>query len=159
MDSIAVLLTREQALMELLVYRLVTLRQLLLAGETRFLEQASREVEAATAAVRDSELERAVLVQGVASDRGLVEPSLSDLLADAPDVWRGHLQTLHRSLRDSALEAADLLQTTRRLAEAGSRSITATLQRLDGREAEQPLTYGPRGAAGSPRRPRVQQSL
>lgn len=159
MDALAVLLTREQALMELLVYRLVTLRQLLLAGETRFLELASREVEAATSAVRDAELERAVLVQGIASDRGLGEPTMTELLADAPDRWRGTLQAVQRSLRDSALEAADLLQTTRRLADAGARSIATTLQRLDSRDTETPLTYGPRGAAGCAPHPRVQQSL
>jgi len=157
-DALAVLLDREQNLMELLVFRLVELRQLLLAGETRFLQLAAAEVEAATSAVREAELERAVLVQGIASDRGLHEPTLTELLADVPDRWRPSLERSHQALRTRALEAADLLQTTRRLADAGSRSLAATLQRLDPRAPETPLTYGPRTAARTPR-PRVQQSL
>lgn len=158
MDGLVVLLERERTLMVLLVFRLVELRQLLLAGETRFLQLAATEVEAAMSAVRAAELERAVLVQGLADDRGLVEPTLTELLADAPDRWHGSLEQSYRELRASALEAADLLQTTRRLADAGSRSLAATLQRLDTRDTETLVTYGPRGGTAAPR-PRVQQSL
>jgi hypothetical protein len=58
MDALAALLTRERLLVELVVFKLVELRQLLLAGETRFLPWASEEVERAVRAVRVLEVER-----------------------------------------------------------------------------------------------------
>src|SRR6185369_6799762 len=114
-------------LVELLVFKLVSLRQLLLTGETRFLPWASEEVDRATTAVRDIELERAILVTALSDERGLAEPSLADLVADAPEPWRGLLEETHAGLRDHALEVQDLLQATRRLAEVGVRSLAEAM--------------------------------
>ena len=61
MEALVTCLTREKLLVELLVFKLVSMRQLLLTGETRFLPWAAEEVDRATNAVRDAELERAVL--------------------------------------------------------------------------------------------------
>ena len=127
MQALAQLLTRERVLVELLVFKLVELRQLLLAGETRFLPWASEEVDRATQAVRGVELERALLVTELGAARGLPEPSLTALLDDAPDPWRGLLQSDHEALRRSAGEVVDLLAVTRRLADAGARSIAESL--------------------------------
>ena len=72
MEALAALLTRERLLVELVVFKLVELRQLLLAGEARFLGWAAEEVERADRCrSRQAELERAVLVTGLATDRGL----------------------------------------------------------------------------------------
>jgi hypothetical protein len=127
MEALAKLLGRERLLVELLVFKLVEMRQLLLAGETRFLDWASEEVERATSAVRVTEVERALLLSGLAESRGLVEPSLSELIADCPEPWRTLLDDDHRALRSSAAEVADLLQSTRRLADAGARSLAESL--------------------------------
>lgn len=133
MDALAALLTRERLLVELVVFKLVELRQLLLAGETRFLGWAAEEVERSTAAVRTAEVERAVLVQSLADARGLGdEPTLAALVADAPEPWRTLLADAHAGLRSSTDEVSSLLATTRRLAEAGSRSLADTLSRVDG---------------------------
>lgn len=142
MEALVSLLTRERLLVELLVFKLVTLRQLLLTGETRFLPWASEEVDRATAAVRDVELERAILVTALSDERALPEPSLTELVADAPDPWRGLLEEAHADLRKHALEVQDLLQTTRRLAEVGARSIAEAL----GEERPVLDTYGAGGA-------------
>lgn len=163
MDALVALLTRERLLVELVVFKLVELRQLLLAGETRFLPWASEEVERAVRAVRVLEVERAVVVQSVAATRGLsaehgAEPSLSDLVADAPEPWRSVLADTQTGLRRGAEEIAELLVATRRLAEAGSRSLAETLQRLEdpsGSESEPvPTAYGRGWSTGGPA-PRV----
>ncbi len=156
MEPLVALLTREKTLVELLVFKLVAMRQLMLAGETRFLPWAAEEVERATEAVRDIELERAVLVAAMGAERGLEEPALSELVADAPDPWRGLLETTHVELRKAALEVQDLLQTNRRLAEVGVRSLAEAM----GESAEPAMsTYGPDGRfEGTPGR-RVQQVL
>lgn len=127
MEALAKLLSRERLLLELLVFKLVEMRQLLLAGETRFLDWAAEEVERATASVRVTEIERAVIVTGLADSRGLVEPTLSELITDCPEPWRSLLAEDHQALRSSAAEVAELLQSTRRLADAGARSLADSL--------------------------------
>jgi len=156
MEALVGLLTRERLLMELLVFKLISMRQLLLTGETRFLPWAAEEVERATQAVRDAELERAVLVAGLGSERGLAEPTLGELVADAPDLWRGLLEQTHTELRAHALEVQDLLQSTRRMAEVGARSIAEAM----GEVREEALaTYGPTGRADRPTSHRFEQVL
>ncbi len=164
MEALAALLTRERLLVELLVFKLVELRQLLLAGETRFLGWASEEVERAAATVRACELERAVLVTGIAADRGLLadDVSLSALVEDSPEPWRSLLAETQTALRAGSAEITELLGATRRLADAGSRSLAETLRRLDGAPAPEPVrtTYGPgaRWETTGPR-PRVSHEL
>lgn len=164
MEALAALLTRERLLVELLVFKLVELRQLLLAGETRFLGWASEEVERAAASVRGCELERAVLVQGLATDRGLSgdDLTLSALVDDSPEPYRSMLAETQTALRAGAAEVGDLLGATRRLAEAGSRGLAETLRKLDGAPADEPVrtTYGPgaRWETAGPR-PRVSHEL
>lgn len=147
MEALAALLTRERLLVELVVFKLVELRQLLLAGETRFLGWAGEELERAASSVRACELERAVLVAGIAADRGLPtdQITLSELVADAPEPWRTLLADSQAALRASAAETADLLAANRLLAETGSRGLGDTLRRLDGSPEPEPVatTYGP----------------
>ena len=139
MDTLVRLLTRESLLVELLVFKLVELRQLLLSGETRFLGWASEEVERATDSVRSAELERAVLITALGRERGIDEPTLTEIVADAPAPWQGLLSELQDQLLRHAHESASVLQVTRRLAEAGSRSINETLESLSG---SSPGAYG-----------------
>ncbi|MCW2600985.1 MAG: hypothetical protein JWM02_2814 [Frankiales bacterium] len=159
MEALARLLTRERLLVELLVFKLVEMRQLLVAGETRFLGWAAEEVERATTSVRAAELDRAVLVTSLGDTRGLDEPTLGDLVADAPEPWRSLLEDDFKALRAGATEVADLLLATRRLADAGARSISESLGTLT--DGEPPLSaYGPhvRREATAPA-PRVQHVL
>jgi hypothetical protein len=148
MEALARLLTRERLLVELLVFKLVELRQLLLAGETRFLGWASEEVERATSAVRTTEVERAVLVQRLGEQRGIDEPSLRELIEDAPEPWQGLLTADFDALAASAREVNELLTVTRRLAEAGSRSIAESLGTVPTRGGYAAAgVYGPAAAA------------
>ncbi len=145
MDTLVRLLTRESLLVELLVFKLVELRQLLLSGETRFLGWASEEVERATQCVRAAELERAMLMSELGRERGLDDPTLTEMVADAPAPWQGLLKDLQDQLLRHAQESASVLQVTRRLAEAGSRSINETLDSLSG---SSPGTYAGATAHG-----------
>ena len=164
MEALAALLTRERLLVELVVFKLVELRQLMLAGETRFLGWASEELERAAAAVRTTELERAVLVTGLATDRGLPpdELTLTALVEDSPEPWRSMLSETQAALRASSTEMAELMTANRRLAEAGSRGLAETLRKLSGEPEEEPVrtTYGPgaRWETAGPR-PRVSHEL
>ena len=154
MEALARLLTRERLLVELLVFKLVEMRQLLLAGETRFLGWAGEEVERATESVREAELERAVLVSDLGRTRGIDEPTLGELVADAPAPWQHLLSSDADALRAGAAEVADLLVVVKRLADAGARSIAESLGTLPAAAT----TYGPRAvpaAAAS----RVSRSL
>jgi hypothetical protein len=60
-DDLLTVLGRERHVLDNLVFRLVEARGLLLTGESRFLHLAARDVEAATEAVREVELTRAIV--------------------------------------------------------------------------------------------------
>lgn len=135
MEALAQVLTRQQVLLDLLVFKLVTMRQLLLCGETRFLPWAGEEVERAAATLRRAELERAVVSESVAAARGLSDPTLTELVADAPEPWASLLSDLAESLRAGATEVADLLMSNRRLAEAGANSIAEALGSISAPDA------------------------
>jgi hypothetical protein len=156
MEALVTLLTREKTLVELLVFKLVSMRQLLLAGETRFLPWAAEEVDRATLVVRDAELERAVLVSTLGAERGLDEPTLTQLLEDAPDPWYGLLAQLHTELRAGATEVSELLQSTRRLADVGARSLA---EAMGVETADAGATYGPDGRTAGAARARYEQVL
>ncbi len=150
MEALVTLLTRERLLAELVVFKLVELRQVLLAGEARFLPWAAEEVERATASLRRTELERAVLVSGLVQERGLPEDTrLRDLAADAAEPWRGMLDEQADDLRRLCTEASDLLQVVRRLADTGLRGITDLLGRTAAEDPDDGLVlYGRTRPAG-----------
>jgi hypothetical protein len=156
MEALVAVLSREQILVELLAFKLVELRQLLLAGETRFLPWASEEVDRATASVRDAELERALLVVSLGEERGLAAATLAELITDAPDPWRGLLEDSHQALRTHAREVQDLLQTNRRLAEVGIRSLAEAMGNDTSACA---TTYGPTGRPDTAPASRYEQAL
>lgn len=109
MESLALLLARERLLVEVLTYKLTQLRRLLVEQDTRFVALAGAEVALATATVREAELERALLVAALGGSRGLTEPTLSDLVEDAPEPWRAPLAAARNALQEASAEVAGLL--------------------------------------------------
>lgn len=162
METLVALLTRERLLAELVVFKLVSLRQLLVVGEARFLPWASEELERAMASLRTAELDRAVLVSGLAEERGVEgDVRLADLVEDAPEPWRTVLTEQADLLRGLCAEASELQDAVRRLADTGLRGIGDLLGRVAGDGPADGLTlYGPGGRrdTGAPA-PRVAQSL
>jgi hypothetical protein len=131
------LLGRERTLLDVLVYRLVELRALLVsanAGHGRFLAWAAEEVEDATAAVRAAELSRAMLVSEMAQGWGLLEETLTlaVLIETADPPWRALLQDHRCALAALTAEVDDHASAVRRLARTTTDSVAAVLARVGG---------------------------
>jgi len=131
MEALMSLLTRERLLAELVVFKLLELRALLASSEARFLAWASEEVERATGSLRETELQRAVLVAGLADERGLdAEVTLRQLLEDVGEPWRSALEDEADKLGALCSEARDLVAANGRLADSGIRELDALMGRI-----------------------------
>jgi hypothetical protein len=165
MDSLAGQLSRERLLLELVLYRVVTLRQLLAGGEGRFLTWAADELERAVERLREAELQRAAVVATVARELA-TDPdqlTLARLAERCEEPWRS-VFTEHRVAFLRLTEEVEAqLAVARRLAGVGQQAVAEMLEKLSG-GAGQPeyagATYGPsarwdRGGAA----PRVLRTL
>ncbi|HSP36122.1 MAG TPA: hypothetical protein VLR26_00020 [Frankiaceae bacterium] len=145
MEELAGLLNRERLLLELLLFKLVSLRQLLLAGEVRFLPWAAKEVDRATTKVREAELRRALTVEGLSISRqqetdaelksSVTAPApmtLRTLAESAPEPWRTIFAEHRAAFLELAAALEDAISATRRLAISGGAAIGTTLDRLSG---------------------------
>jgi hypothetical protein len=131
------LLGRERSLLDVLVYRLVELRALLVSGDGRFLAWAAEEVEDATAAVRAAELSRALLVARLAERRGALEETLTlaALIDSADPPGRARLQDHRTALAELSAEVDDHASAVRRLARTTTDSLAALLDRVGAADA------------------------
>lgn len=152
MDELAGLLSRERVLLELLLFKLTSLRHLLASGDARFLAWAGEEVTNATDAVRQAELHRSLVVAGLAADRGISpdELSLRSLAEESEEPWRTIFSDHRSAFIAIAEEIHEATLATRRLAVAGGNAVTETLDKLnedlrgDGHRATAGAgTYGP----------------
>lgn len=164
MEKLATLLGRERLLLELLTFKLVELRQLLAAGETRFLDWASEEVERAVTGLRGVELERAVLLADATAEHGLADgASLRELVEQAREPWRTILAEHRESMASHAVEVEQELGACRHLARSGVGAVAETLDRIAaGTRTREPqlATYGPSATwTHSAPAPRVEQTL
>lgn len=134
LEALVDLLGGERALLEVLVYRLVALRALLVSGETRFLAWSAEEVEKATAAVRAAELQRALLVSRLAERHGLLEEvlTLGVLVDQADPPWRALLADHRTALAGLTAEVDDQASAVRRLARTTTESVGALLAEVGG---------------------------
>ncbi|MCU1675301.1 MAG: flagellar protein FlgN [Frankiales bacterium] len=130
MEQLADTLGRERLHVELLVYRLIELRQLLVAGEGRFLGWAAEEVERAARAVRQCELTRAVAVSSFADAIGISDEhlDLAGLVSRADEPWRTMLVDHGDALRSLAAEVDDQSAAVRRLSGITSRVAGARIE-------------------------------
>ncbi len=133
LERLVELLGQERKLLDLLVYRLVGLRALLVSGEGRYLAWAAEEVDDATAAVRSAELERALLISRIAAERGLSDEALTlGVLVDLVDPpWRALLADHRCTLRTLAGQVDDHASAVRRLSRTTSVSLAEVLDRLE----------------------------
>ncbi len=132
MEKLTWVLWREREMLEALLYRLEVEELVMSTGRTRWLANASRDVEEAAAAMRQLEIARAVAASEAAEAAGLApDASLGELIGTAEEPWRGIL-TDHRdtflSLTD---EIARVAQANRALIVAGLRATQETLLGLD----------------------------
>lgn len=131
-SELADLLAQEATRLEVLLFRLIELRHLLVAGEGRFLAWAAEDVAHSARAVRDLELRRALLVNEVAAARGLPDEALtlSALAEAAPSPWSLILSEHRDTLRTLLAEVDRQASAVRRLASAGAATVAAALDEL-----------------------------
>lgn len=137
MEKLSLILWRERELLELLSYKLEVERLVLASGRTRWLVNATREIEDVLATIRETEVLRALAADEAAAELGLApDPSLASLAAAAPDPW-GTLLLEHRdAFVVAAREIAQLSEDNQGLLTAGYRSARATLLGIVGNGPE-----------------------
>lgn len=163
-EQLVDVLGRERHLLENLVFRLVEARGLLATGEARFLGWAASDIEAASAAVREVELRRATVVDGMGEGAA---PTMAVLARSVDEPWSAMLIDHHSALGRLVGEVGAALEGTHELAEDGLTRVRAASQggaggghdmgaHLGARWARTPAAPGPRASGDSlqPRRTR-----
>lgn len=142
LNTLSTLLWRERELLELLLFKLEEEQLLLTSGRTRWLAQATREVEVVLEQIREAELGRAVEVEAVAAALGLpADASLQDLAAAAPPPWDQVLTSHREAFIALTSQISDLSHSNRDLLATSHRATQETLLSLQ----EDVQTYGPQG--------------
>lgn len=142
--EVSAVLWRERELLELLLFKLEMEQLLLSAAHTRWLPYATREVEIILEEIRETELTRAVAVQGLAAELGLEgEPSLRDLAAAAEQPWQDLFEDHRTAFLTLTQEISDAARTNREVLLIGQRASREALLGL----TDSVATYDPRGRA------------
>jgi hypothetical protein len=158
-DKLSQILWRERELLEQLAYELEVERLVLASGRTKWLVNATRDIEATLAEIRATELLRAVAADEAAESLGLLpNPSLVALADAAGEPWRGILVDHRDHLLGTAREIAELSEDNKGLLTAGYRSAQETLLAIGGASAEG-YTHDGTAVAETPRRRLVDRSL
>ena len=120
-DELVGVLRREQRLLELLLFRLVALRNLLASGDPRFLVRASAEVRIALDRVRETEMLRAALTERISRSCGLegVSCTLRAVAEWSPSPYGIIVEDLRTGLDVAFREAVEVAASVRGLAAAG----------------------------------------
>lgn len=145
LSDVSNILWKERHLLELLLFKLDEEQLLLAAGRTRWLAQATREVEMVLEEIKHTELARAVAVDAAAPALGLgPDPSLRALADAAPAPWSALLAEHRAAFLATTEEIVALAQTNRELLARGYQAAQEVLASFgDGRDAR---TYSPTGA-------------
>ncbi len=124
-------LWRERQLLELLLFKLEEEQLLLTAGRTRWLGQATREVESVLDEIRSAEIARAVAVDELAPSLGLPATAALAQLADAaPAPWDELLRAHRDAFVSLTVEISRLADDNRELLAMSHRATQETLASL-----------------------------
>lgn len=142
--EVSAVLWRERELLELLLFKLEIEQLLLAAAHTRWLPHATREVEVILEEIRETELSRAVAVEGLSLDLGLgASPSLRDLADAAPTPWQDIFGDHRAAFLTLTQEITDAAKTNREVMLIGQKASRQALLGL----TDSVATYDPRGRA------------
>jgi hypothetical protein len=131
--EVASVLWREREALELLLFKLEEEQLVLAAGRTRWLAQATREVEIVLDRIRQTEVLRAAEVDAVAAQLGLPpNPALSTLADAAGPPWSELLHEHRRTFLALTAEIVALAETNRDLLTAGQRAARETMLTVTG---------------------------
>ncbi|MFN0285055.1 MAG: flagellar export chaperone FlgN [Kineosporiaceae bacterium] len=146
MPDLAAILWRQRELLERLVYRLECEQLLLAAGRTRFLAQATSEVEALLEELHVVEVQRAAAADDVAREIG-IEPgaTLEELAGTAQPPWTEVLLEHRHALLSVTGELSALAETNKHLMSAGLKAVESTLAGLGLRHGTASLGYDAHG--------------
>jgi hypothetical protein len=137
LSEVSNILWRERQLMQLLLFKLQTEQLILTSGQTRFLADATREVEMVINELKESELMRAVAVDSLAAEMGLgPSPSLRELAAVVPAPWDNILEEHRKAFLADTQEIFALAQTNRELLAQGHKAARDALEWLTNNGSE-----------------------
>ncbi|TFD73981.1 flagellar protein FlgN [Cryobacterium fucosi] len=128
-NELSALLWRERELLELLIFKLDEEQLLLANGKTRWLQQATREVEQVLGHVREAGLARSVEVSALAAEWGTAEDAtLRELVAHAPvGPWTEIMASHFAALGELTIQIKELRDANEQLLRAAVRSSQETL--------------------------------
>ena len=128
MEKLSLVLWHERELLETLQYRLEVEQLVMATGQTRWLANAAREVEAAVEQLREMELLRAVAADEAATAVGLdPNPSLAALIEAAEEPWRSILTDHRDAFAAMGEEIQRIAATNRALIANGLRAAHESL--------------------------------
>src|SRR3954451_22568776 len=150
-NELSTLLWRERELLELLVFKLEEEQLVLTAGRSKWLHQATPEVEAGLGRLRTAGIERTVEASAVAIEWGIGEDAtLRQLVEHAPsDVWQDILQSHLTALTALTAQIADVRDTNLTYLRAATRATQETLATVGAAEPVGGYTGRGRTTAGS----------
>ena len=131
LNSLSEALWHERRLLELLLFKLEEEQLVLTSGRSRWLAQATREVESVLDEIRSAEIARAVEVEDVAATLGLAgNASLAELAAAAPAPWDELLRAHHEAFLSLTGEISRLADDNRELLAMSHQATQETLMSL-----------------------------
>ncbi len=144
MEDLSLILWRERELLETLLYKLEIEKLVLASGQTRWLATAAREVEAVLAAVRETELLRAIAADEAAASIGMASnPSLRALAETVDEPWKSILLDHRDAFVTYMRQITEIAAVNRELLTVGQQAARETFLGL----VEAPDTYAHDGRA------------
>lgn len=142
LDDLAMVLRRQERHLDHLLFKLVSTRHLLAAGETRYLEWSAAEVEKSLARVREVDLERATKVHALAAILGVPDGrvTLEYVIHHADEPHTSILGELRARLADLADEIHETTTANRSLAQRGLVRLQEVLEAVDAGTPAAPTT-------------------
>jgi hypothetical protein len=142
--DVSTILWRERQMLEQLLYKMGVEHLVLAAGETRWLPQATEEVELVLESIGRAELLRAMAVREVGEQLGLGgAPTLRELIPAAPPPWDAVLQEHRTAFMDLTAEIEEMARTNRELIQRGAAAVRALLDSLGALESGDALARRP----------------
>lgn len=131
LSEVSNVLWRERQLLQLLLFKLETEQLVLSSGRTRYLADATREVEMVINELKESEVMRAMAVDTLAAELGLgPAPSLRDLATSAPSPWDGIFEEHRKAFLADTQEIFAMAQANRDLLSNGHKAARQALEWL-----------------------------
>jgi hypothetical protein len=145
--EVSTILWRERQLLELLVFKLEEEQLMLAAGKTRWLPHSTREVEMVLDQIKRVELNRAMMVDALATQLDLEPgPTLRRLVEATNEPWRGIFEGHRQAFVSAMEEVRRLAETNKTMLARGHQATRETLAWL-AQQRPEAATYSHAGAA------------